>query len=52
MVVSGLMRIIDKDGELKVQVRWKGLTDSEGPFEPLQRIHDEVPKMLLKLLTR
>ena len=52
MVVSRLMRIIDEDGDLKVQVRWKGLPDYEDTFEPLQRIYDDAQKILLKLLSR
>lgn len=50
MVISRLLRLVNENGILKVQVRWKGLPDSEDTLEPLQAIPKVVPVLLDKLL--
>lgn len=52
MVVQGLLKLVDTDDGLKVQVRWRGLPDSEDTLEPLLQIYEDVPDLLMKLLRR
>ena len=52
MPVSCLMRLEDTEDGLKVLVRWKGLPNSEDSLEPLARVYEDVPQMLLRLLQR
>lgn len=52
MEVQRLMPIVETDDGLKVQARWKGLTNADDTLEPLQEIHEDVPDLLLKLLQR
>ena len=52
MDVQRLMRLIDSDEGLKVQVRWRGFSESDDTSEPLQKIYEDVPELLLKLLRR
>lgn len=52
MVVSRLMRLEEHDDELYAVVRWKGLPHSEDTVEPIEKIYQDVPKMLERLLNR
>lgn len=52
MPVLRLMKLVDNDDELKVQVRWKGLTESEDTLEPALKVYEEVPQFFMKLLAR
>lgn len=52
MPVSRLLRLVQKDTELFVSVRWKGLSPSENTLEPLLRVYEDVPGLLVKLLRR
>lgn len=52
MPVSRLLKLIEQDGELFVSVRWKGLSPEEDTMEPLKRVYEDVPQLLLKLLKR
>lgn len=53
MPVARLMRLEETDDRtLKVVVRWKGLPHSEDTLEPLHRVYEDVPRMLLRLLQR
>lgn len=52
MPVSRLLKLIDQDGELFVVVRWKVLSPKEDTMEPLKRVYEDVPQMLIKLLSR
>lgn len=52
MPVAGLMKLAKVDNELKVQVRWKGLSPQEYTLEPLQNVYEDVPKILQRLLER
>lgn len=52
MVVKRLLKLVDTDDGLKVQVRWRGLPDSEDTLEPLLQIYEDVPDLLMKLLRR
>lgn len=52
MPVARLMQLVDSPDGLKVQVRWKGLPNSEDTMEPLERVYEDVPQMLLRLLGR
>ncbi len=37
---------------LQVHVRWRGLSNSEDTLEPLQRVYEDVPAMVKRLLAR
>ena len=50
--VARLMRLGDTEDGLKVIVRWKGLPNSEDTEESLERVFEDVPQMLLRLLRR
>ena len=52
MAVSRLMRLAESDDALHVVVRWKGLPHSEDSMEPLGRIYEDVPQMVLRLINR
>lgn len=52
MPVSRLIKLVDDDGTLCVQVRWKGLSPSDDTLEPISRVHEDVPQLFLKLLDR
>lgn len=52
MPVSRLLKLLDVDGKLFVNVRWKGLGKSEDTMEPLQRVYEDVPELLVILLRR
>jgi transposase InsO family protein len=52
MPVSRLIGFVDEPSGLKVQVRWKGLPPTEDTFEPLERIYEDVPALLLKMMSR
>ena len=52
MPVARLMRLVDSPDGLLVQVRWRGLCDSEDTLEPIGRVYEDVPQLLWKLLRR
>lgn len=52
MPVSRLMKLVDENGTVFVHVRWKGLTPTDDTLEPVARVHEDVPEMLVKLLNR
>ena len=52
MPVQRLMRLVDTPSGLAVVVRWRGLPPSADTTEPLNRIYEDVPQMLLNLLAR
>ena len=52
MSAARLMSLVDTEDGLKVIVRWKGLPNSEDTEEPLERVFEDVPQMLLRLLRR
>lgn len=52
MPVARLMRLLDTATGLKVLIRWKGLPNSEDSAEPLDRVFEDVPQMLVRLLDR
>ena len=52
MPVARLVRLVDSEDRLKVIVHWKGLPNSEDTEEPLERVFEDVPQMLLRLLLR
>lgn len=52
MQVSRLMRLIKREGQIMVQVRWKGLSPYDDTFEPVQNVLEDVPQMLSNLLKR
>lgn len=37
--VARLMNLVDENGFLKVQARWRGLTHSEDTLEPLENLY-------------
>ena len=52
MVVHRLKKLVEVDGELMVQIRWRGLPDSEDTLNPIKQVYDDVPTLLEKLLSR
>lgn len=52
MPVSRLLSLVEQEGKLYVLVRWKGLADSEDKIEPLTRVYEDVPQLLIKLMRR
>lgn len=52
MPVQRLMRLVESDDGLMVQVRWKGLPESEDTLEPIGKVYEDVPQLLLKMLRR
>lgn len=48
--VSRLLRLVEQDGKLLYMVHWKGLKTSEDTMEPLARVYEDVPQLLVKLL--
>ncbi len=47
-----MMGLEEHDDGIYVNVRWRGLPRSEDTLEPLLKIYQDVPQMLLKLLSR
>lgn len=52
MEVQRLMRLFDSPSGLMVQVRWRGFPPTEDTSEPLQKIFEDVPALVLKFLNR
>lgn len=50
MPVSRLLKLTEPDGYLFVIVRWKSSSPEDDTMEPLRRVYDDVPQLLLKLL--
>lgn len=52
MAVQRLMRLVDTQDGMMVQVRWRGVTNSDDTLKPLQKLFEDVPQLLEKLLRR
>ena len=52
MPVAHLLCLIESHDGLKVFVLWKGLPDSQDSSEPLERVYEDVPRILFRLLQR
>lgn len=52
MPVSNLLELVDTANGILVQVRWKGIPHSEDTLEPLVKVSEDVPHMLLRFLVR
>lgn len=52
MPVSPLLQLVEENGSLFESVRWKELSALEDTFEPLQRVYENLPQLLIKLLRR
>lgn len=50
MRVSRLMKLFKQNYEIKVQVRWKGLSPKNYTLEPLQNVHKDISVMFDRLL--
>lgn len=50
MQVARLMKFVDDPGGNKVHVRWKGLPDTEDTLQPIEKVYEDVLKMLTNLL--
>lgn len=50
MVVQHMMKLVDIEDDLKVHVRWRGLSDSEDTLEPLAQVYADVLSDLRMLL--
>lgn len=52
MPVAPLMKIVNADDVLKIQVRWNGFSLQEDTLELLQNVYEDVPQMIERLLKR
>lgn len=52
MRMHRLLKLVDNEEGMKVLIRWKGLPSTEDTFEPLKKIHEDVPGLLQQLLQR
>eukprot|EP00171_Calliarthron_tuberculosum_P023682 IDg23682t1 len=52
MPVQRLMNLVQSADGIEVVVRWRGLPNSADTTEPLQRIYEDVPQMLINLFNR
>lgn len=52
MPVARLLKLVKVNDDLKVQVRWKGLSPQGDTLEPLRNVYEDVPQMCDRLLNR
>lgn len=52
MPVARLMNLEKTGDGLMVHIRWKGLSKNEDTLEPIERVYEDVPLMLTRLLAR
>lgn len=52
MDVQRLMWLMETEDGIMVQVRWRGLSESDDTVEPLAKIYQDVPALVLKLFRR
>lgn len=52
MHVGRLLRLQESEEYIKVLVHWKGLPEPADSFESLQKVYEDVPKILINLLNR
>ena len=52
MPVQRPMILVEENGILYVQVRWFGLNPSEDTLEKLERVYEDAPQLVEKLLVR
>lgn len=52
MTVSNFLRLEDTTDGLYVHLRLNGLSSDEDTLEPLDCVHEDVPKLLQRLLSR
>lgn len=45
--VSRLLRLIEEEGRLFLTVRWKGLKQADDTEEPLLRVYEDVPQLVV-----
>lgn len=50
MAVQRLMRLVKYADGLMGHVRWKGLQESEDTVEPVEKVYEDFPQLLVKLL--
>lgn len=50
MPVQRLMKFVESDNSIMVQVRWKRLHESGNKLGPLSKVYEDVIYLLLKLL--
>lgn len=51
MPVRQIMKLAETANSMMVKVRLKGILESEGTLEPLEKVDEDVPQFLVKLLT-
>lgn len=52
MPISRLLHVEEHEGKLFVAVRWKGLDKSNDTLEPLDRVFEDAPMRVKKLIQR
>lgn len=52
MPVLRLLRSMNSEDFILVQVRWKCLSNLKDTLEPLKKIYEDVRKMLLRVVSR
>lgn len=52
MKIQRLLHLTEKAKIIYVLVRWRGLPSAEHTEEPIQNVYEDVPGLLLKLLSR
>lgn len=50
--VSRLIKLVENDRNLMVQIRWNGLLNSENTLEPLHQVFEDLPQTLRGQLER
>lgn len=52
MPVARLMGLQETPDGIYIQIRWRGLSSKEDTLQPIGRVSEDVPQMLLRLLER
>lgn len=50
MPLQRIMKFIETADGMIVQVRWKGLPESEDIFEPVSKVYEDFPQLFMKMV--